>query len=426
KLQIYDLNRFTEQPTMSILGAVREPKEDFAIDPSQTVRLQEAILLAGGTKENATGFAYITRSNRSNPELKEYIRVNVKDALEDPASSANITIEPYDILRIPSQQAYTDASTITITGAVRQPGEFIYSETLKLSDVLTLADGLKLEASNSRIDIFRIQFNEDQPTQSVVATVAVDDNLQLVGGEDLVLMPFDYIVVRQVPDFELQQNVRIEGEVRYPGIYTLIGDNEKLSSLIERAGGFTSEAFLAGATLERSQDNVGLVVTQMDEVMKNPRSSFNYLLKVGDVITVPKIKDLVTINLGNTDAEELYPDKFLNQGKINIAYESGKDAKWYIEEYAAGVSDKGSKKRISVEQPNGQIEDTKDFLVFKDYPSVQPGSIINIGVKPPKKKREEEDGKEREPIDWERIVSNSIAQVSALLTLLVLSQRLGN
>ncbi|MFK7937243.1 MAG: SLBB domain-containing protein, partial [Saprospiraceae bacterium] len=119
KLQIYDLNRFTEQPTISILGAVREPKEDFAIDPSQTVRLQEAILLAGGTKENATSFAYITRSDRSNPELKEYIRVNVKEALEDPASPANITIEPYDILRIPSQQAYTDASTITITGAVR-------------------------------------------------------------------------------------------------------------------------------------------------------------------------------------------------------------------------------------------------------------------------------------------------------------------
>lgn len=423
KLTIYSQSRFVDTPNISIDGAVRQPISQYSIVPGQAIRVEEAITLAGGLTGEATDFAYLIRRDSLNPTLQKYIRINLSEALRNPNSPANILLEPYDKLNIPSIQTYTDQYTINVSGAVRQPGEFQYSPTLTLRDLLTLAGGLKLEASTTRIDIFRILIKEDQPTQSVVATVSVDENLQLVGTGALQLQPFDYIVVREVPDFELQQNITIEGEIRYPGIYTLVGDNEKLSSVLERAGGLTGEAFPAGATLFRAEDNIGFVVTQLDEVMKNPRSKFNYVLKEGDIISIPKNKDLVTINLNNTEAAELYPDRLLGSGKVNIAYEEGKSAKWYINKYAAGIAENGSNNRISVEHPNGRIEDTKNYLLFKDYPAVQAGSIINVGAKPVKP---EEEKKEREPIDWEKIVSNSIAQVSALLTLIVLSQRLGN
>ncbi|MEL7021600.1 MAG: SLBB domain-containing protein, partial [Bacteroidota bacterium] len=170
KLQIYGLGRFTEQPTISVVGAVRDSRETYEIDPAQTVRLQDAVVLAGGLTDNATDFAYIIRSNINNPEKKDYIRVEIKSAVQDPSSSENVILQPYDQLRIPRTETYTDPANVTITGAIRQPGEFRYAETLTLRDLLALAGGLKREAASNRIDIFRIQFNGNEPTQSVVAT----------------------------------------------------------------------------------------------------------------------------------------------------------------------------------------------------------------------------------------------------------------
>lgn len=424
KLIIYSQSRFIDQPNISVRGAVRQPIDTFNIVPGQTIKVVEAITLAGGITDNATDFAYLIRRDSLNPNLQEYIRIDLAQALNNPNSDSNITLEPYDRLNIPNKSLYTDTYSVNVAGAVRQPGEFKYSSSLTLRDLLTLAGGLKKEASTTRIDIFRVELKENQPTQSVVATVSVDENLELVGTGALQLQPFDYVVVREVPDFELQQNITIEGEIRYPGVYALLGDNERLSSVLERAGGFTGEAFPAGVTLFRAEENTGFIVTQVDEIMKNPRSRFNYVLKAGDIITIPKKKDLVTINIGNTEAAELYPDRLIGSGKINIAYEEGKNAKWYINKYAAGIAVTGTSNYISVEHPNGRIEDTKNYLLFKDYPEVRAGSVISVGTKPIKP--EDEEKKEREPIDWEKIVSNSIAQVSALLTLLVLSQQLGN
>ena len=76
-----------------------------------------------------------------------------------------------------------------------------------------------------------------------------------------------------------------------------------------------------------------------------------------------------------------------------------------------------------VEHPNGEIERTKRFLFFKKYPKVRKGSVVTIGRKKEKAEKEEKVESDKK-VDWGEVVANSIAQVSAVLTLILLVQRI--
>lgn len=419
-LSIYTLERYTDKATINVTGAVRNPSE-YPYDSGNDIKIQEAIIMSGGLKQDALDFAYIIRTDSIDQQIKRYIRVNVQDVMSQPNSNSNLSLQPFDELRILSQSTYSEISTIRVSGAVRNPGEFQYDGSLSLQDALILAGGLTLEAAANRIDIFRVEINDNQPTKTTVAQVQVDKNLVLSpANQNISLQAFDQIVVRTVPDFEFQESILIEGEIKYPGQYALLGDNERLLSILQRAGGLTPEAFIEGVTLYREEGNTGIIITQIEEILNNPNSPFNYLLKKGDIITIPKNKDLVTININNTKASELYPDKVVGSGKINIAYQENKNAKWYVTNYAAGVAKEGSRSRISVEHPNGEIKKAKDFGLFKIYPTVRKGSIVSVGSKAEKEKKKEK--AEREPIDWEKVIANSLAQVSAVLSVILLIQ----
>ena len=368
-LVVYSQTIFVDKDSISIVGAVRFPG-NHPFDPSGGIKINDALLLAGGLRKDATEFAYILRTNPKNTKQKEYVRIDLDEIQNNPNSSNNITLEPLDSLVVYSTLTYLDESTVKISGAVRNPGEYQYDESLTLQDVITLAGGLKLEAATSRIDIFRVVIEENQPTKTAVATISVDKdlNFKTTDDEQFKLSPFDLIYVRNVPEFEFQRTINLTGEVKFPGPYALVDKNERLWSVIERAGGLTSEAFLEGATLYRAKEGVGFVVMNLSEVAKNKKSKHNYILKEGDLIEIPKNKDLVAIR-GQTKAKEIYPDKILRTGKINVAYHKGKSAKWYVDKYAAGIGKDGRRKLITVEHPNGQIERTKDYLIFKKYPN---------------------------------------------------------
>ena len=107
-------------------------------------------------------------------------------------------------------------------------------------------------------------------------------------------------------------------------------------------------------------------------------------------------------------------------GKINVAFDGNRSVLYYVDKYAAGVGKDGRKRLISVEHPNGQIERTKDYFFFKSYPTVQKGSIITVGYV---EKKKEYERKERKEIDWSKVVADSVAQATVLLTLIILVQR---
>jgi protein involved in polysaccharide export with SLBB domain len=411
---------FTDTYEMEVEGAVRQPNK-ISLDLEKNLKVSDAIFFTGGIREDAIlDFAYIFRKKNKEAKTQEYVAVNLKNALENPSSIDNISLQPGDRLVIYSKNNYTDESFVRVDGAVRNPGEFLYNPTLKLKDIMLLAGGFKREAALDRIDVYRLSFEENKATRVLAANLRMDENYNLKSGNnDFELMPFDQIFVRLAPEFELQRNIFVAGEVRFPGTYALMGNNTKLATIIKEAGGVTDEAFLKGATLARSKDGIGFVIIDLEKAMKNPKSFENIILQEGDEISIPKINNIVSIS-GATRASEVYPEKITAQGKIQVPFRGGKSAKYYIDEYAGGLSKQASLSNISVIDASGKVTKARNFLFFKKYPKVGPGAEIKVGYKEQKTEKVKQ-GEEKE-VKWGEILANSIAQATAILSLILLIQ----
>lgn len=424
EVQILSLKTFTDARYFSVAGSVRKPGR-YYFDPGGGMQVRDAILIAGGALPRAASFAYIIRRSPGETQPEEYVAVPLEQAL-DPAyaNDPQYLLFAYDSLYVFDQTRFLDEFYVTISGEVNRPGQFDWDESLTVTDALRLAGGLTYKAAYNRIDISRVVLSETEPTQFASFTVTVDNNLQIISGEQKIhLNPFDHIFVRSLPDFKLQRTILVTGEVLYPGYYPITKDNEQISSIIEKAGGLNEEAFPSGAQLIRTQDNRGPVVIQLETALNNPSSSQNLIVEGGDQLFIPRREDLVTIE-GAVRLKDLYQDEFLLKGnKINVNYEKGKHAKYYIDNYAAGIAENGMKKLVTVEHQNGRVERTKDFGLFKVYPEVTPGSTIKVGRKPEKEESVEE---EKEKVDWGQVFKDTLAQATAVLTLILLIDRTSN
>lgn len=363
-------------------------------------------------------YAYLFRKKPGLDNEVNVVRINIIDAMTNAGSDQNLNLEPFDSLFIVSEGDFTEAMQIEVLGSVQKPGKFQYTKGLTVKDAVSLSGGFNYSAATNRIEVFRVIIKENQPTQTIVKTINTSKAMsELDAAANFQIDPFDIIVVRAQPEFEFQKIVNISGEVKYPGPYALISVNESIADLIDRAGGLSSEAFAAGATLNRVQDNIGFVVLDLPQAMKRKKSRYNFILKEGDDINIPKQKDLVSIS-GATNAADLYPDKLIaSNNTINVAYYEGKNALFYIDKYAAGLSKNADKNKVTVEHPNGKISRTRHYLFFKIYPKVTKGSVVNVGFKDVKAEKQKKEGKE---VDWEKIVSSSLAQITAVLSLYLL------
>lgn len=415
---VQDQSVFADERSFQVNGAVRKPGE-FNISPTDNLRVFDAILLSGGLQPSAADFGFVIRRQPDEPKTVDYIPISISDIIANPSSSDNISILPNDLIRIADKSTYREEFFVKVSGAVRQPGEYSFDPNLGIIDFLRLAGGLSFSAASNKVDVSRIIFRENEPTRIAEYTVEVDRDLTTVMSDDdfSTLMPFDHIYVREIPDFELQETVVLKGEVKYPGEYSLISGNERLASIVDRAGGLTEEANAEASALFRRQDSVGLVIIHMEKALNNPNSFWNVIIQDGDTVFIPKQEDLVYID-GAINAEELYRADYLRNGnKIAVNFEGEKSALYYINEYGAGVSDKGSRRFITVEQPNGKIEKPSSFLFFRSYPKVQKGATVSVGRKPIKQPKAEG---EKEPVEWNSVLRDVVSQATAVLTLVLL------
>ena len=423
-LMVWSRQRFVDDGTFSVEGAIRFPG-DYNYDYTQKIYFSDALLLAGGLRRDASNIAFIHRSDPLKPNEKQYIRVHLERLDTTLANHENLILEPFDRIEILSKNLFTERTTVKISGPVNSPGEFQYGKKMTLKDLIILAGGFKLGASTKNLEISRVLIRENKPTQITIARVDFDkvledkDNL----SEAYFLEPYDHVKVRYVPEFEFQSDVEIMGEVQFPGIYTLASKNERISDIVQKAGGLSLEAFMDGATLYRKQDSLGYIVLNLREALRSYESRFNYILKDGDIIDVPKMKDFVTIR-GATKANEIYGQKLLkNPNGINVPFHKSKKAGYYIKKYTGGLGENASRKEIFVEHPNGEIEKSKSILFFNLYPEVRKGSIIRVGEKPKKPKGDTKKGKE---VDWSKLISDSLAQAMTIFTLILLAKQASN
>ena len=195
---------------------------------------------------------YPTRAQiirREPPEFDPRIlTINLKKALAgDP--SQNLKLQEFDEVRIFSRKQMEQMPEVKVNGAVLHPGTYRLYDGMTVRDLLTSAGNPLRGAYLAQAELTRY-LPEGDKTVTQRKVINLGRALQGDPSQNLVLEPNDRLLVRRIPDYNARMQVVVHGEVRFPGTYT-IRKGETLSSLLQRAGGFTSQAYLRGAVFTR-------------------------------------------------------------------------------------------------------------------------------------------------------------------------------
>lgn len=385
--------------TVAIKGAVPYP-DNYQL--SEGDRIFDVIEKAGGLVPTAyKPRAFVFRNGTNSLESKA-LKIDLAEYGQNIASASNVLLQSGDVVQILSEAQFDERFYIDIKGLVRNPGKKMYKPNLVLKDVLLLAGGLELEAEGGRIEIANVTDSVSRYSitgnNTNVRTVAILPNLEIDEiSEKIRLKPYDIIYVRRKKDIVEQKNVKVYGEVDYPGAYALLSDEETITSVLVRTGGLTKEAYPEGAKLYRP--GVGQVVIKLKNAMRFAGGKDDIKLEEGDQIIIPKKNDVVKVN-GAV------------QNPINIKFDSDHDNVMNYIDGCGGFGERPWRKRISVKYQNGQFKRTKSFLFFKFYPRVKPGSVVNVPVRP-----------EREKFDLNSFLQYSLTSLTSIVTIYLLVQR---
>jgi protein involved in polysaccharide export with SLBB domain len=292
-----------------------------------------------------------------------------------------------------------------LQGEVKKPGTFNYFDGITLKDLLFLAEGFTDASAIDKIEIAR-RYAGDSVTNAnniaVIVDASSEKNLSTVGA-DVALNPWDIVIVRRKPNYQEQISVKILGEVKYPGNYTLTTKNERISSILKRSGGLTGFAFTEAASLTRINKGESRILNEeklkklqkdindstntlnneifkptikvgldLQTILNSPGSIDDVVLQEGDILNIPKQQREVKVN-----GEVMVPSE--------VVFKQGAGLNYYINK-AGGFTDNARERKVYVIYPNGSAARIKKFLFFKTNPTVTAGSEILVPQMPERKK----------------------------------------
>lgn len=367
------LNRFNNR--LEVKGAVYHPGVFELSGSLNTVR--QLVEKADGLLGDAfTGRAVLYREREN--LTKEVLPVDIEGILK--GTSPDIALQKNDILYIPSIHDLQDMGKVTISGEVNKPGSYTYADHMSLEDLVITAGGLKESASLVRVDVSRRIRDPKGTTEPDMIgqnfSFGLKDGFVVDGEAGFELQPYDQVFVRRSPSYNEQVSVTVDGEVLYRGEYTLSTKSERLSSLIQRAGGVSRYAYVRGAKLRRvaneeelrrMEDVVKMVRREIGETLAtslglkvdstftvgidleaalaNPGSDADLVLREGDVLTVPEYNNTVKVN-----GAVMMPN--------TVSYAKGKSVKYYLNQ-AGGYSANAKKSQKFIIYMNGQVAEVK-------------------------------------------------------------------
>ena len=407
---------------VEVTGSVYRPGRYAVGEQIRTVG--DLVKVAQGT----TGDAYLKRVllYRENEDLTRSMQSFSLEALLS-GQITDIELKKNDLLHIPSVLSLESDFTVYIGGEVRYPDSYPYATNMTLEDIILRAGGLTEAASTARVDVYRRIKN---PSGTAVPTESGERfSFTLADGEivssdpGFTLQPYDQVVIRRSPAYEVQQNVTIGGEVLFGGQYAKLRKDERLSSFVERSGGLTPYAYVKGARLtrrltaaelnqarealrlkleadvtdEENRTNVEQQLAQVDlssrpvgidleRALKNPGGTEDIILRDGDVLTIPEFEATVRIS-----GAVSYPN--------TVTYRKNKKLGYYISQ-AGGFSRLAQKRSPYVVYMNGQVASGR-------WAKIEPGCEIIVPERP-----------EREPFTLQSIMgmTTSLATIALLIS----------
>lgn len=370
---------------ISIAGNVWQPGS-FGLAPGMTV--SQALRAAGGVKPDSyLGQVLVSRLN------SDSTRVQLHATLADTTGRVvgDFPLKEDDQIRVFSVSEFRPTRYVAITGAVRQSGQVAYREGMTIRDLVLQAGGLEQSADLREAEIARLPADRRSGATASTFRVALDSSYIFERGPDgkyfgppglpapsgsmpeVQLKPYDNILIFRQPNWELQRTAVVSGEVRFPGRYSLRTKTEKISDLIQRAGGLTPEAYADGVTFFRSNDKVGRIGIALPEILRNPNARDNLQLQDGDSIFIPRFNAVVNV-------------KGAVNSPVAVTYVPGRSLEYYVRA-AGGITRRGDLRYAYVTQPNGKVEATSGKFIFRNDPRPRPGSTVYVPEKDANERR---------------------------------------
>lgn len=392
------LNRYTN--SVSIKGAIYRPG---TYELSNGLTISKLLAKADGLKEEAfKNRGLIIRTNELDL-TKKVVPFSVQNIVNK--TDEDILLQKDDQVIIGAADAYKQNYTLALQGEVKKPGTFNYFDGITLKDLLFLAEGFTDASAIDKIEIAR-RYAGDSVTNAnniaVIVDASSEKNLSTVGA-DVALNPWDIVIVRRKPNYQEQISVKILGEVKYPGNYTLTTKNERISSILKRSGGLTGFAFTEAASLTRINKGESRILNEeklkklqkdindstntlnneifkptikvgldLQTILNSPGSIDDVVLQEGDILNIPKQQREVKVN-----GEVMVPSE--------VVFKQGAGLNYYINK-AGGFTDNARERKVYVIYPNGSAARIKKFLFFKSNPKVTAGSEILVPQMPERKK----------------------------------------
>src|SRR5579864_1839109 len=443
-VRIFSRYDFERPPDVSVGGEVRSPGE---YRTTGQAHLRDVIYLAGGiTPDAALDSAQLFRTQADG--TLRILSVNLGEALAgNPVD--NIILQPRDRLLIHRTLAKVDAPTVDIKGQVAKPGRYLLTTNMRVDDLVRVAGGLKRSAFADNADLTRFSAanSSSQRLQVKLAAALSGD-----ANEDVPLHNGDVLAVRQIPQWnDLGSSVTIKGEVQHPATYG-IEPGERLSSVLMRCDGFTSQAFPYGAVLLRqevseleekshlelvnrlkteqgylkampegdpeqrdakltaiSQTDVALqqlesiapmgrVVIHIPADLKRlPKTPADVPLRDGDVLIIPKKANYVVVS-----GQVFNPTA--------VSYIPGKSAKWYLGQ-SGGLTQVADRNAMFVVRADGSV------LAAKNNSGFWSGDPLNAVLRPGDSIIVPEKSPKNVPRNWSAILQAAQVASSAALTI---------
>ena len=418
-VRVFSRFDFEDPPVITVTGEVRDPGDHLT---NGVTHVRDAVYLAGGlTSDASTGTVQIFR--RASDNHLVVLSVDLARALAGDDRD-NIALEVKDRLIIHRNLAKVDPPTVTIEGEVGRPGKYPLGRDMTAAELVRTAGGFKRGAFTQTADLTRYTVEGGQSVVPEHETVEIGRALAGEPDTDMRLHDGDVLTIRQLGGWrDVGAVITVTGEVQHPGTYG-IQDGERLSSILERAGGLRNEAYPYGAIFERVQvreveqhnraelvrnvEDQGAALkaepdsdsdkkaakdaallqwrSTMDRLQNTPpvgrlvihiskdtkrwrNTSADVQVRAGDTIYIPKVPTSVMVN-----------------GAVYIptavTYRPGKSAGWYLSQ-AGGPSNTAYKKGTFVIRADGSVAGGSGGMFSGGVASAElrPGDMVVVPEK---------------------------------------------
>ena len=420
-VRIYSRYDFENAPSVSVLGEVRAPG---TYQTSGEVRLSNAIQLAGGLKPDAMTDQAQIFQYLPNGEMK-ISSINLQEALSGNPLE-NIVLHSRDRVLVQRKLAAVDPVSVYVKGEVAKPGRYPLTEGMRVGDLIRVAGGLKNNAYPVDADLTRYLVKGSLQATGEHLEVHLTDALAGNPDANFLLSNGDTLGIRELAGWEdIGASVVVKGEVQHPGTYG-IRPGERLSSVLQRVGGFLPTAYPSGAIFERievrklqekskqelieriesetatmkvavqdtPQDQLAMQQAALEqrkrqvEALENTPSTGRMVIRLNSNLGRWKnTSDDIELRAGDTLFIPKRPDFVLVAGQVYnsnaITFEPRKDVAWYLRQ-AGGPTDQANHKKTFVIRANGGVVSGQgDGLWGGDVMSTQvmPGDTIVVPEK---------------------------------------------